>query len=407
VDALTIDIVALLFDAIFQDPDLSAALRAEIAKLQIPVLKVALMDKAFFSNKRDPARRLLDGIASAGIGRDAADETRLTDKVRTIVDQVVAGFDTDMDVFDRQVKVLEEFLQEEESRARSRTSQVVVELEEQDRQALARARVDAEIASRVGRRTVPTLVADFLHRHWRLVLAQAYNQAGEQGEPWIQAIATMDDLLWSIEPKAGPEDRARLLGTLPALLKGLRMPLEALGITDAWDPFFAQLIRLHVAALRNEAPDPEPLAVKPEPERRDAPVFGAPKDFRTLAQVDADAGIPFRTQNVPAGNVPPGPTPNPPPSAAGDRHLKHAQSLSVGAWVEFESVRGTRKTLRLSWVSELRGVFLFTNRDGVNALTLAATSLAEHLRKGTARVLSQDRLTDRAVAHLLEGAASR
>ena len=88
--------------------------------------------------------------------------------------------------------------------------------------------------------------------------------------------------------------------------------------------------------------------------------------------------------------------------AAQDRHLQLAQSLSVGTWVEFQSHRGTRKTLRLSWVSDFRGVFLFTNRQGENALTLAATSLADHLRKGQARLLSQDRLTDRAVAQLFE-----
>jgi hypothetical protein len=52
-------------------------------------------------------------------------------------------------------------------------------------------------------------------------------------------------------------------------------------------------------------------------------------------------------------------------------------------------------------VGELAGVYLITNRQGENALTLAATSLAEHLRKGTARVLSQARITDRAVAQLL------
>ncbi len=57
--------------------------------------------------------------------------------------------------------------------------------------------------------------------------------------------------------------------------------------------------------------------------------------------------------------------------------------------------------MRLAWVSAFRGVYLFTNRQGENALTLAATSLAERLRKGTARVLSQDRLTDRAVARIL------
>ncbi|MGE5153469.1 MAG: DUF1631 domain-containing protein [Bdellovibrio bacteriovorus] len=419
-DALTIDVVARLFDVIFQEPDLSAALRAEIAKLQIPVLKVALMDKTFFSNARDPARRLLDGIASAGIGRDPADEDRVTDKVRTIVDEVVTGFDTDRGVFERQVQALEEFLQEEELRALSRASPTVVELEEQDRQARARARVDAEIAGRIQGRGVPALVADFLQRHWRLVLARAYGQAGEEGEPWQSAIATMDDLLWSIEPKVGPEDRARLLGTLPALLKRLRSALEPLDIGDAWDPFFAQLIRLHVAALHNEIPHsehphgearyhqtqaPSPTPSGPPgsdgarseghgPEGPFSPVHVSPRDYRTLAQVDAEA--------VQASRSPvPSPSSTAQPSEAEDPHLRLAQSLAVGAWVELESDRGTRKTLRLSWVSELRGVYLFTNRQGENALTLSTASLAQHLRKGTARVLSQDQLTERAVAQLL------
>ena len=69
--------------------------------------------------------------------------------------------------------------------------------------------------------------------------------------------------------------------------------------------------------------------------------------------------------------------------------------------MELESDRGTRKTLRVSWVSELGCVYLFTNHQGENALTLA-----ERLRKGTARVLSQDRLTDRAVARLPSNASA-
>jgi hypothetical protein len=412
VDGLTIDIVAWLFHTIFQDPDLSAALRAEIAKLQIPVLKVALMDKVSFSNARDPARRLLDGIASAGVGRDAAEESRITDKVRTIIDDVVEGFDTDVNVFERQVEALESFLQEEEERALARAREAVVELEEQDRQALAQGRVDTEIANRVRQRSVPTLVTDFLNQHWRLVLLQAYLQSGEQGDAWAQAVTAMEDLLWSLGPKRRAEDRGRLLTTLPGLLKRLRTGLETVRGTDAWDPFFAQLIRLHVAALHNVTSESAPLppqSVPPKPAGSELPAVGNPRDFRTLAQVDAAAGIAFRPQHKrcdnPASSAVPSPTPGPLPGTAADRHLQLAQSLKVGAWVELESDRGTRKTLRLSWESELRGVYLFTNRQGENALTLATTSLADHLRKGTARILSQERITDRAVAQLLGNAA--
>lgn len=403
VDAMTVDIVSLLFEAIFKDPDLSAALRAEIAKLQIPVLKVALMDKTFFSNAQDPARRLLDGIASAGIGRDVADERRLTDKVRTIVDKVIEGFDTDVDVFERQVKALEAFLQEEAVAASALSLEAVEALEAEERRALAESRVEAEIANRLSQRTVPSLVATFLDQHWRLVLAQAYRQGGEEGEGWRQAITAMDDLIWSVGPKRRAEDRERLLTVLPGLLKRLRDDLDALGLRDAWDPFFAQLIRLHVAALRAVAAstqDPDPGPEERVHEAKPAPPVYTTADFRTLAQVDA-ATLPLRAQQTAKHDPPPRAAAVPPDPEPDDLHLGLAQSLKVGTWVELESDRGTRKTLRLSWVSELRGVYLFNNRQGENALTLAATSLAEHLRKGTARILNQNRLTDRAVAQML------
>ncbi len=397
VDALTIDIVAMLFDAIFSDPDLPATLRAEIARLQIPVLKVALMDRAFFSNRRHPARRLLDVIASSGIGRNDRDEPRLIAKIHTIVDEVVGGFETDIDIFATQVTKLEEFLADEESRAHSRTTPMVDRLAEQDRQERARARAAAEIESRVRGGPVPALVAEFLTRHWRQVLISTFVRGGEQDAPWVDALGTMDDLVWSVVPKQGPAERNRLLTTLPDLLKRLRIGLESVNLNDAWDPFFAQLIRLHVGALHNDLPDGDedttggarggPTGAPPG-----TPGDGPAPRGRTPGLLGAPSGIAFRGQ---AFGTHQGVGPE-------DRHWELARSLEVGTWVEFESLRGTYKTLRISWVSDLRGVLLFTNRQGENALTLTTTSLADHLRRGRARVLSPTRLTDRAVARLLE-----
>ncbi len=406
-DALTIDIVSMLFDAIFNDPDLPATLRAEIARLQIPVLKVALMDKSFFSNKKHPARQLLDAIASSGLGRNQADEPRLTAAIRPIVDDVVAGFETDIEIFSAQLQKLDELLQGEEARARDRTARAADRLAQRERQGLAYARVGAEIESRIRDGAVPGLVADFLSRNWRHVLVAAFAGGGEDGTTWIEDLETMDNLVWSVAPKPSPEERNRLLATIPHLLKKLRAGLESADLQDAWDPFFTQLIRLHVDALHKEPSADEP----PPPTAIDSPVNQPPAllpvpvptsatatpGLKTLELVDMSSEIEYRPQEPP-------PEPAVPAGGSGDRHLQLAQSLAVGAWVEFQSIRGTRKTLRLSWVSDFRGVFLFTNRQGENALTLAATSLADHLREGRARVLSQDRLTDRAVAQVLQRA---
>ncbi|QVL47753.1 MAG: DUF1631 domain-containing protein [Thiocapsa sp.] len=387
-DAMTIDIVARLFDAIFNDPELSATVRAELAKLQIPVLKVALLDKSFFSDRRHPARRLLDVVASSGIGRNEKDEPRLVDKVREIVDAVVEGFDEDLNVFAVQTYKLEEFLREEEEHAQSKSQRVFDQLEQRDRQEIAATRVSEELVTRTSDTALPMLVASFFDRFWRRVLIDVFIRCGDTAEPWREALATMDDLIWSVKPKDTATERNRLLTALPDLLKRLRRGLETVHLEEAWDPLFDRLIRLHMGALHKEPPPGKTL---------DQDAFAT--SASELLQTSGAANAPAFAADMARGDDA---TPTSDETAPPDQYLLLARSLEVGDWVEFQSFRGTRKTLRLGWVSKYRGVYLFTNRQGDNALTLATTSLAGHLRKGTARVLSQDPLTDRAVAQVLE-----
>ncbi|WP_373510257.1 DUF1631 domain-containing protein [Thiocapsa sp.] len=389
-DAVTIDIVARLFDAIFNDPELSATVRAELAKLQIPVLKVALVDKSFFSDRRHPARRLLDVVAGSGIGRNEKDEPRLVDKVREIVDAVVEGFDSDLNVFAVQTYTLEEFLREEEEQAQGKSQRVFEQLEQRDRQEIAATRVGRELAARIGEAgTLPALVSAFLDRFWRRVLNDVFIRTGDAGLNWKDALATMDDLIWSVQPKDTADERNRLLTALPDLLTRLRRGLETIHLEEAWDPFFDRLIRLHMGALHKAVP----------PDQASDLEIVATSSPEVPPEVSAPATA-LALDEEPAANADSRSITN--SAAPEDEYSAIAKSLEVGDWVEFQSFRGTRKTLRLGWVSKYRGVNLFTNRQGDNALTLATTSLAGHLRKGTAQVLSPDPLTDRAVAQVFE-----
>ncbi len=64
-DKITIDVIALLFDYIFRDPSIPESLRNLFGRLQVPILKAALLDRTFFSDKKHAARRLLDHLAGA------------------------------------------------------------------------------------------------------------------------------------------------------------------------------------------------------------------------------------------------------------------------------------------------------------------------------------------------------
>src|SRR5690606_27799687 len=68
VDDEVINLVNMLFEFILQDRNLAAPMKNLISRLQIPIVKVALLDKTFFTKGGHAARRLLNDMATAALG---------------------------------------------------------------------------------------------------------------------------------------------------------------------------------------------------------------------------------------------------------------------------------------------------------------------------------------------------
>jgi len=393
-DGVTIDVVATLFDLIFSDHELPDALRAQIARLQIPALKVALIDKRFFSDRQHPARRFLDAIAGSAIGRSPDQMPALLAEIEALIDRVIEGFDKDTAIFSTQIERLEAFLAQEDEQAQTQTAQLVEGLERRDRIERARSVVSDQIDRRIKNRDVPPLVSDFLSKLWRLYLLRVFVDKGKESTSWRGALQTMDDLVWSVLPKHDGDDRRRLLKTLPDLLHRLRSGLDGLVITKTdMNEFFRALVRLHMTAMRADLPQD---SADPRVDTGAGLVLSIPPEGTGESpsqEAAASAAIP--------GNANPAPAPSPPPDPA-DKYVLAARELNLGAWVEFTSERGTRRTLRLTWVSGLKTIYLFAGRQGDDPLSLPTARLAQRLREGSARILSGDRLTERAVNQLLE-----
>jgi len=115
VDAMTIDIVAMLFDYVFEDDHIPSSVKALLGRLQIPTLKVALLDKSFFSSKSHPARRLIDLLAEISIGLDDTDARggATLALVENVVDHILENFDTDLKLFESMVARVEKFIEEQ------------------------------------------------------------------------------------------------------------------------------------------------------------------------------------------------------------------------------------------------------------------------------------------------------
>src|ERR1700682_2709134 len=110
-EAMTIELGAMLFDFIFETRDLPDSIKALVGRLQIPVLKAAMLDGAFFSKKSHPSRLLVNALADAGIGWSPTmgQDDPLYRKIEQIVHRILDDFTDDVGLFDQPPKGLGAF----------------------------------------------------------------------------------------------------------------------------------------------------------------------------------------------------------------------------------------------------------------------------------------------------------
>jgi hypothetical protein len=117
IDQNTIELLARIFDYVFSDDSIPEEIKSLIGQLQIPTLKVALLDKDFFFKENHPARVLIDTLAKSSVllGNDATSEDPLYQMIEGIVDRVQQDFDQQIELFSDVVADLEAFLKSEEA----------------------------------------------------------------------------------------------------------------------------------------------------------------------------------------------------------------------------------------------------------------------------------------------------
>jgi uncharacterized protein DUF1631 len=393
IDAMTIDIVAMLFDYIFEDPQIPSSVKALLGRLQIPILKVALLDKSFFSSKAHAARRLLDLLAESSIGlADSGDRQAAALRMITeVVDTVLEEFETDIALFERLATRVEAYLEAQKRAERDIVERSAKLIEEREREEVARAVAAEEIERRLEVRAwVPAPIREMLTGTWIAALASVQRNEGEGTPQWHGLLRTMDELLWSAEPKASAEDRKRLINMLPAMLRDLQQGMQRAAMPqEARDAFLGALVDCHAqavkAGLRGLAALPE---VKPVP----IPVLDVAIERAVIPAGDIQVEeIRLRTPSR--------------PGAVRNVFTRTGiwTNLARGTWVEFTmGDPPAAMRARLTWISPNKGVYLFTNPfEAHTAVSISPEALAEQMRQGEARVIDDVPLVERAVDSML------
>jgi hypothetical protein len=393
-DGFTIDIVAMLFDYVFDDENIPASLKALIGRLQIPVLKVAMLDRQFFSKKSHPARRLLDEIANASVGWTDVGEYNLAlyAKIDGIVQSVLNDFSDDASIFETLLSDLLIFMESRESETQTAVDETAQIIETAERAQLVQVIVQDEIDRAIAADQIyPESIVEFVRTVWQQVLHHVYMHEGEQSPAWQSALKAMRDLLWSVIPKLNTEDRLALVAMLPELLRQLRDGMNLIQVDPARrEAIFAGLVACHAAAVKAglQAKDISPDT---EMHMRAAITEQQNIEAESLPAIESIDAI-TEHFDFPADPV---------DTLEEDEYTEQARALKKGMWLEFVNQDGSNRTARLSWVSSLRGIYLFTNNQGLDAITTTLPRLAARLRNGDARVIKTNSLTERAVERLI------
>ena len=390
-DRITMDVIGLLFDYIFRDPSIPEPLRELFGRLQVPILKSALLDRTFFSDKRHPARRLLDRLAAAAIAATSDDAYRESFEAlaRSVVDEVCSEFKVDIAVFQAADAKLQTFIESEQGRVAQGLDEHVAEALAAEEREADRAHVQIVVRDRLARLEVPPLVRDFLETVWTDYMTAIRAAEGESSPAWEAASAALDDLLWSITAKERTAQKARLTKLIPRLIGNLRKGCTAVALPpERTKAFLESLYELHMAAIKAKSQPPVSAAA------------GA-----TGAKLAADGKAPAAG---PEGVAPP-------PSGPLEEATVQPQStvrdfvseMALGTWIAFQRDGGVINA-RLFWMSPLRTKYIFTTRTRGKAIAVTPDQLADEIERGTASlVIEPVPLFDRAVSAALDSLAAR
>ncbi len=397
VDNDLIDVVCLIFEYILDDPHLPMAAKASIGRLQIPMLKVAMLDKDFFSMNGHPARYLLNLLASTAVGidDDEAHDHPVLNKINEIVEHILENFSDDIGLFEEQTEQLNNFISEHHEQEQEACHDLDKQQQEKEELVLARAWVKETLSQHLIGRELAKPIVDIILGPWKDVMLETYLQEGERSQLWKTQIRFIDVLCWSVEPKKHNLDKKKLGTIIQQLVSTLREGLERINCSqDAVNRIFSTLEPYHLASVHGLALEDCILMSQDKESISDVLKENSEQEIlnEEIERIIADEKIILEDIVLEDWE------PNSDLEAINDEYLMLARHMEMGKWVEFKNSSGKAKRAKLAWKSELLGEYTFLNWKFDVVADKTLLELAEDLRQGTAKIVDDVPLMDRALS---------
>ncbi|MDB5749507.1 MAG: hypothetical protein JWP72_4355 [Massilia sp.] len=386
----TLDLLSRIFETVLLDDSIPPETRELIRFLQVPVLKAALLDQDFFFEEAHPARKMIDLVLSQSSRMAWEQRSSIDDPVvqamRRGVERVgrqpEARPEAFAQVFTEAVADLEAELALEERAFDAAIAAPIARATKIEKQATAGRSARQAIAVRVADGELTAVVSNFLEQRWVDVLTFAWLIEDERPGAVDNATQAMDDLVWTVKPKATQEQRRALIAKLPGLLTTLNKWLDAIKWQDAERlQFFAELAKCHLSIVR------APLELSPE-RQLELAVQAAQQDaLRRIAHEQLMAQGSAQGDDRAAGPSP-------------------VDELERGMQLAFRQLDGSVRKLKLAWVSPLRTLFIFSAGARQESFSLSAEKLLAGFEAGSVHVVALEGVVGRVLTQAMQGAVN-
>jgi hypothetical protein len=406
VQALSLEVVTLMVENMAHDPRMLEPVRQVIRNLEPALLRLAMVDPRFFSDKQHPARRLLQDLTHRSLAFESVGSSGFEDFLHGVQEALAPLFSAPIEsaeLFEDKLSALQQSWSRAGKSAQKNQDTAIEVLKHAEARNLLAERIAQGIEAHPDSAKVPSVVIDFLCGPWAQVVAQARIRQGAGSAAAEKFEALIPALLWSAHPMLARSSPSKLTRLVPRLLTTLRDGLDTIHYPGTRTSVFLEaLMAIHQQVFRAGAA--EPVAVEaslsktpePAPERIRPVVEGNP----WMAPEEAAASNFVELQETPDPVLSDGPIEPESQIVSGSAPMMDGD-LPLGSWLEMWANDQWVRT-QLTWASPHGTLYLFTGVFGTTQ-SMTRRSRDKLLSSGKLRLISGQTVVDGAldaVAHV-------
>lgn len=366
IDGRTVDFVEMLFGAFLRDSNISTSLKSLLLELQIPLIKVAMLDQQFFQNNKHPARKVLDTIAHVGIGIEDSDNT-LYKTMKLIIEQLQTTFEQNLISFNTALTAL--------NRLKSIEADKSGKQEEETQKAIykehARQVILNELQKHTHKRIIQKELKPLILKQWANIMYQRFVKHGKDSPEWNEAVTLLKHMIYSVQPITSSVQWVLLNSDSENLIDEIKGLLDTASLSPASiDASISTLQEIHNRLLENseffqESPDSEP-------------------------DISLEEAIAETEQELPAEEEPRA------------QIARLPQDVKQGVW--FEIYNGEDKAprrVKLSVVLFDEAKLIFVDRHGNKVMEKTATEFMQELNEKRSRIIADHSIFNHALGQVI------